>query len=287
MTDTDMFDRAALLLPDAFRAQALFLDRPIRAEAEEIRLRSGIGASITLDGRCFPLKGSVGSEEIAEVLERASRSSLHSVQESLRAGYLTAPGGFRIGICGTLALKDGAPAGFRQISSLCIRIPREKRCIPPELAARLRDKSVLVIAPPGWGKTTFLRELVRRVSDGGRRVALVDERSELAAMESGKAQFDVGRNTDVLELCPKPAAAEMLLRSMSPQTVVMDELAFDRDWEAVRRLRASGVQVFASMHGDGPEDLLRRNVERELFPVTVTIVMQAQERSYRVEEWKP
>lgn len=286
MTDTDMFDRAALLLPDAFRAQALFLDRPIRAEAEEIRLRSGIGASITLDGRYFPLKGSVGSEEIAEVLERASRSSLHSVQESLRAGYLTAPGGFRIGICGTLALKDGAPAGFRQISSLCIRIPREKRCIPPELAARLWDKSVLVIAPPGWGKTTFLRELVRRVSDGGRRVALVDERSELAAMESGKAQFDVGRNTDVLELCPKPAAAEMLLRSMSPQTVVMDELAFDRDWEAVRRLRASGVQVFASMHGDGPEDLLRRNVERELFPVTVTIVMQAQERSYRVEEWK-
>lgn len=285
MKAADMFDRAALLLPEKLRAQALFLDRPLRAGAEEIRLRSGLGACITLDGCAYPLKGAVGSEEIGEVLEKASRSSIHSVQESLRAGYLTAPGGFRIGVCGTMALKDGAPAGFRQVSSLCIRIPRERRCVTPELVARLRDASVLVIAPPGAGKTTFLRELMRCVSDSGRRMALVDERSELAAMESGRPQFDVGCNTDVLELCPKALAAEMLLRSMSPQTVVMDELAFERDWETVRRLRSCGVEVYASMHGAGAEDLRRHRVEEGLFSLTVTIQRQGKGRSYLVEEY--
>lgn len=286
MAEADTFDRAALLLPEKLRAQALFLDGSLRAEAEEIRLRSGMGASITLNGRSIPLKGPVGREEIGEVLERATRSSLHSVQESMRAAYLTAPGGYRIGICGTLAMKDGQPAGFRQVSSLCIRIPRERHCAAAGLARQLEDKSVLVISPPGGGKTTFLRDLVRRVSDGGRRIALVDERSELAAMENGIPQFDIGRNTDVIEHCPKALAAEMLLRSMSPQTVVMDELAFDRDWEAVRRLRASGVQVYASMHGDGAEDLAKRKAGAGLFAATVQIARQSGVRSYQVEEWE-
>lgn len=283
MGDTERFDRAARLLPDALRDQALFLDAPLRAGAEELRLYCGRGARVVLGDGVVSLRGNVSREDLETVLERASRSSLHTVLDNLRQGFLTAPGGYRVGVCGTVARKDGETRGFRQLSSLCIRIPRQERCVPPELAARLADKSALILSPPGGGKTTFLRDLVRLTSNAGKRVCLVDERGELAALEAGIPRFDVGRNTDVLEGCPKADGVEMLLRSMSPQVIAMDELGA-AEGEAVRRAADSGVAVWASLHCASPEELARKPLPRQVFRHGVLILREGSRRIYREVE---
>ena len=283
MGGTAEFDRAAALLPEALQAEALFLDSGVRERAEEIRLYCGRGARIVLGDGSVSLRGAVGRGDLERVLETASRCSLHSVLNSLRQGYLTAPGGFRIGVCGTAAVKDGEILGFQQLSSLCIRIPRQERCVPPELAERLMDRSLLILSPPGGGKTTFLRDLVRLASNAGRRICLVDERGELAALEGGSPQFDVGRNTDVLEGCPKAAAAEMLLRSMAPQVIAMDELG-PGETEAVRRAAGNGVNVWASVHCASPEDLKGSSLPPGVFRTGVLIRRELGKRSYREVE---
>ncbi len=281
--DTETFDRAAALLPERLRGELLFLDPALRAGAEELRLYCGRGMQAVLEKGTLPLRGSVSREDLEYILERASRASLHAVQENLRLGYITAMGGYRIGVCGAAVVKDGEPRGFRQLSSLCIRIPRQVPCVPPELAESLPDKSLLILSPPGGGKTTFLRDLVRLASDGGKRVCLVDERGELAALSGGIPQFDVGRNTDVLEGCPKAAGVEMLLRSMSPQVIAMDELGA-ADGEAVRRAADSGVAVWASLHCASPEELARKPVPHEVFRHGVFILREGGRRIYREVE---
>ena len=278
--DTDIADRAAALLPERLRGEFLFLDPELRARTEELRLYCGRGLRAVLDEGSVPLRGSVGREDLEYVLERASRSSLHAVQESLRQGYLTAPGGCRIGVCGGAVIKDGEPRGFRQLSSLCIRIPRQIRCVPPELAERLLDGSLLILSPPGGGKTTFLRDLVRLASDAGRRVCLVDERGELAALAGGIPQFDVGMNTDVLEGCPKAEAVDMLLRSMSPEVIAMDELGSAEE-KAVLRAADSGVAVWASVHCSSREELERKCLPLRVFRRAVLIRREGSKRVYR------
>ncbi len=280
MGETEQFDRAARLLPDALRDQALFLDASLRSRAEELRLYCGRGARVVLGDGSFALRGAVSQQDLETVLERASRSSLHAVLDSLRQGFLTAPGGYRIGVCGTVVRKEGEVRGFRQLSSLCIRIPRQERCVPPELAERLRDKSVLILSPPGGGKTTFLRDLVRLTSNAGRRICLVDERGELAAQEGGVPRFDVGQNTDVLEGCPKAEAVEMLLRSMAPQVIAMDELG-PSEAEAVQRAAASGVRVWASVHCSAPEELRQKGLPPRVFSTGVLILREGGRRLYR------
>lgn len=282
MGDTSGFDRAAALLPDKLRTEALFLDAGLREQAEELRLYCGRGARVVLGDGMIALRCGVSREDLEQVVENASRSSLHTVLDSLRQGYLTAPGGLRIGLCGAAALRGGEVLGFRQYSSLCIRIPRQERCVPPELADRLLDKSVLVLSPPGGGKTTFLRDLVRLASNGGRRVCLVDERGELAALEGGVPRFDVGRNTDVLEGCPKAAGTEMLLRSMSPQILAMDELG-PGEAEAVGRAADCGVQVWASVHCASLRELGRKGLPRRVFQMAVLIRREGGRRLYREE----
>ena len=144
MSRTDSFDRAALLLPGALRAEALFQPEEVRMQAEELRLRSGLGAWLCLRGGMLRLQSPVGREEIQETLERATKSSFYTVEESLRAGYITAQGGYRLGLGGSLFLREGRPAGFRSISSLSIRIPRSVRCVTDEMLERLKGKSVLI-----------------------------------------------------------------------------------------------------------------------------------------------
>ncbi len=281
--DTAQFDRAAALLPERLQGEALFLETPLRERAEEIRLYCGRGARIILDEGSVSLRGSVDRDDLELVLERASRSSLHSVLNSLRQGFLTAPGGFRIGVCGTAAVKDGDVLSFQQLSSLCIRIPRQEHCVPPELAHRLWDRSLLVLSPPGGGKTTFLRDLVRLVSDAGRRICLVDERSELAALEGGVPRFDVGRNTDILEGCPKAAAVEMLLRSMAPQVIAMDELG-PGERETVLRAAGSGVTLWASVHCASPQELNGNALPPNVFRTGILIQREGGKRMYREVE---
>ena len=283
MSRTESYDRAALLLPGALRAEALFQPEEVRMQAEELRLRSGLGAWLCLRGGVLRFQTPVGREEIQETLERATKSSLYTVEESLRAGYITAQGGYRLGLGGSLFLREGRPAGFRSISSLSIRIPRSVRCVTDEMLTRLKGKSVLIYSPPGGGKTTFLRDLVRRISDDGTRVSLVDERGELAALSEGVPQFDVGRHTDVLEGCPKEAAAEMLLRTMAPQVLAVDELS-SGEMPLLTSSLAAGVRLLATVHAGNKEELLRREISFGRFDLAVGIFREGGQRCYRVEE---
>ena len=283
MNGAEVFDRAAALLPRRLRAEALFLPEAERESAEEIRLRCGAGACIRWAGGERRLCAAIGSEELAETLERATKSSLYTAEESLKGGWYTAEGGFRLGVCGSVSLRDGRIEGYRSVSSLCIRIPHAVSCVSDELFSRLLDRSVIVFSGPGGGKTTFLRDLVRRISEAGRQVAVVDERGELAALSGGRPTYDVGSHTDLLEGCPKGSAAEILLRSMSPQVLAMDELS-TADVPALNAGVTAGVRLLATAHAQRQDELRRRGLPMELFDLSVQITGRGSRRSYHAEE---
>ena len=260
----DGFDAAVQLLPQSVRDAASALPRELRSRAEEIRLRTGNPVTLRLPEGERPLPGgTVTPQLLTAVLEAATRASYHAAGQQLRQGYLSAPGGVRVGVCGT-GVSDGALRTLREISSLCIRIPHQIPSAGKEVIPLIGNDSVLIISPPGGGKTTFLRELVRTVSDGGTRVSLADERGEIAAVCSGEPQFRVGRCTDVLTGVPKAEAAMLLLRAMGPEVVAMDEISAPEDAIAVETLLGCGVRVFATAHGASRAELLRRPVYARL-----------------------
>lgn len=260
------FSAAAALLPETFKAAALALPGNDRERAEEIRLRSGREASVLLpEGERVLCRGiKAGERDMCEVLERATCSSVHSAAHELRRGFVSAALGVRVGVCGTLSDAQG---GIRGISSVCIRVPRQIKSAGAEAVAHLARsrESVLALSPPGGGKTTFLRELVRTVSDLGVRVSLCDERGEIAASLNGLPQFDVGRCTDVLTGAPKADAAMMLLRAMNPQVIALDEITEGRDIDAIESAANCGVRVYATAHAASPDELLRRPLYRRLM----------------------
>lgn len=265
----DGFSAAVRLLPQPLRCRAEALPEPVKRQAEEIRLRTGSPASLRLAKEELSFgNDNVTPDLLAAVLETATRASYHAVTEQLRRGFINAQSGVRVGVCGTAVL-DGGVRSLREISSLCIRIPRQIPGAGAEVIPLVKDNSVLIVSPPGGGKTTFLRELVRRVSDSGVRVSLADERGELAGMCGGVAQFDVGRCTDILTGAPKAEAAVLLLRAMGPEVVAMDEISAAEDAAAIETLAGCGVRIFATAHAAGPEDLLRRPVYARLAELGV------------------
>lgn len=281
--DTRIFDTAAALFSASIRNRLLFLDACIRATAEEIRLRCGRGAAVVTCDGTVTLDINVTRGDIEETLDRASDCSMHSVMESLRRGYVTARGGYRVGVCGSGVVKDGENGGLRSISSLCVRIPRPCRCADEQILAAARSMSLLVASPPCGGKTTLIRDIVRRLSDEGARVSLIDERGELAAMKDGTPQMDVGRNTDVLELCSKQEALPILLRSMNPEVIAMDEISGAGDAGAIEQARGCGVRLIAGVHCTAGDSLKSRGVPPGVFGGAVFIEKRAGTRVYRLE----
>ena len=258
------YEAACALLPRRLREAALAV--PEKEKVEELRLRQGERLTLTLPEGEVPVPGTrVTGEDLEAVLDIATGSSRYTASQSLRQGYLTAEGGFRIGVCGTAVLEGGEVALYRDLASLNIRIPREPigladRVLPGLLAER-RLESTLVISPPGGGKTTLLRDLVRALSDEKNlRVSLVDERGELAAVHRGVPQLQVGRHTDVLDACPKAQAIPTLLRAMNPQVIAVDEVAVAGDVAALEQAAGAGVVLLATVHGAGVEDLKRKPI---------------------------
>ena len=285
MPNRDAFEQAVKLLPERLRKPLLFLPAETQQAAEELRLRSGRNLSLNAGGSLQETELAVSAADVRETLDRASGYSFHTVQESMKQGYITAQGGYRIGLGGSVITDGGSVSGFRSVSSLCIRIPHSAACVPEELFERSKGRSVLIYSEPGAGKTTFLRELVRLSSEAGYRTALADERGEIAAMREGVPQFDVGRNTDVLEFCPKAEAAELLLRAMNPQLLAMDELT-RRESELLYGLAASGVRVIATAHAGSTAELRQRGIEPDAFDVLVRIRLQDGRRHYDAEVGK-
>lgn len=251
------------------------------SELQEIRLR--VGQPILLrsqQGECFvgadgslgtdPVKGyRLPAKELRETLEYVGNYSLYAYEEELRQGYITVQGGHRVGVAGKVVLEQGRIRTMKNISFLHIRLAHEKKgCADPILPLLIAPGGhlyhTLLISPPGCGKTTLLRDLIRSISDGaeplerGYSVGVVDERSEIAACYLGIPQNDIGCRTDVLDCCPKPEGILMLIRSMAPQVVAVDELGKPEDLEAVLSASASGCRVMATAHGSSVEEVTEK-----------------------------
>ena len=286
------FDEATEFLTQALQAQMAKMSKKDKILAEEFRLRVGRGVSVLLPQGEVPIDGSISQQELASVIEIATEASVHASKESLKSGFITAAGGHRIGICGTAIVKNGEITGFRSISSLSVRISKEITGVASGLMSSVlageKVCSTLVISPPGGGKTTLLRDLLRQISNSGIRVSLADERGELAAMRGGIPQMDVGRHTDVLALCPRSEAVIFLLRAMNPQVVAMDEITKPEDAEALSNALGCGVKLFATAHSSSLDELMKRKLYREmmksrLFERLVVIKREAGKRIYQIE----
>jgi stage III sporulation protein AA len=233
----------------------------------------------------------VTADDLAKTLEGVSQGSLHTVLDSLRHGFITLPGGHRLGVCGSAAIRDGSVTHIRDISSLCIRIAKENKGIADKLIHALlisgKLSNTLIISPPGGGKTTLLRDLIRMLSDGGQRISAVDERGEIAACFGGVPQLDVGRNTDVMSHLPKSEAAMMLLRGMAPQVLALDEITAPEDARLLTACVGCGVSVLSTAHAAGSDDLRKRPVYRgllDIFDRLVVISGTGASRQYNVFE---
>ena len=225
---------------------------------EDIRLRVGQPPSIYAAGWETPLDPApVTWQELERILMAATDYSCYAAADQLAEGYVTLPGGHRIGVCGTLAVRGGSVQSVRNVSSLCIRLARDVPCRVPELTG-----SALLLGAPGSGKTTLLRDIVRILSDEGTAVGLCDERGEIAACVEGVPQLDVGARTHVLDGCAKASGLRWLLRAMCPGLLAMDELYGGDECLAVREAAACGVPVLTTLHAATAREVcLRTGIE--------------------------
>jgi stage III sporulation protein AA len=286
-------EQAVAFLPRDLRLAVLGMGQ----EPEEIRLRAGRQLSISnADGRELPvpLLGRpvmLTADDLRLTLEIATGASYHSVVEKLCQGFLPLKGGHRLGITGTVDIREGKIHGYRSLSSLCLRVAHPVQGIGKAVADGIFQAppiSTLILSPPGNGKTTLLRELVRLASDRhGLRVGLADERGEVAALWKGVPQFDVGASTDVLDGCPKAEGLQLLLRTMNPQLLAADEITAPEDIAALSMGANCGVPVLATAHGGSIEELNQRPLYRtllqeNLFQQVVLIRRQGSVRTYQL-----
>ncbi len=226
---------------------------------EEVRFRVGRPTEfLYADGKIRRLSG-VEQKEVLEMLNYISGYSLYALEEELRQGFLTMRGGHRVGITGRAETCRGSGkiSAISDVGGMNIRVAHERKNCAAPLIPFLRDgasiHNTLILAPPGAGKTTYLRDCIRLLSEGdagheGLKIGLVDERSEIAACYRGVPQNDLGPRVDVLDNCPKEKGMRMLLRTMSPQVIAVDELGGEGDFSAVYQILYSGVRLLASVH---------------------------------------
>lgn len=261
------------ILPQRLRRE---VDQQGRDGLQELRLRFHAPPELVLQGESRWLQGNITREELSFVVNAASRYSPWAA-ESISQGFLTSPGGHRIGICGQAVYKEGRVGGMREITSLCIRVARDF----PELGDRLKGLccSVLILGAPGWGKTTLLRCLIRQYAQNI-QVSVVDDRGEL--FPDG---FVRGPKMDVLTGCPKGEAMERVLRTMGPACIAVDEITAEEDCKALISAANCGVILLATAHGASLRDFRTRPVYQRLSGQGVfdTLVTLKPDKSWQVE----
>lgn len=232
----------------------------------ELRLRLGqMPQAVTGRGEWYPACRRIGAEDLNYVVNVASRYSPYAAV-TLAKGYLTARGGHRVGVCGSGVIQAGRLTGFKELHSLCIRVARDIPGFAAGLEQDLGTGSVLLIGPPGSGKTTLLRDLIRRISQVRReQISVVDERGELFPVSGSGFAFSTGDRTDVLTGVGKREGMELVLRSMGPAWIAVDEITALEDCEAMEACGNCGVRFLATAHARNSGELSHRPVYRKLM----------------------
>lgn len=290
-----MLESVYSILPSLLKTILTRVSLEIQNVMEEIRIRENRPLEIIYLGKSAfvnehgllsdqPVGAYLPTKELCnKLLDLITNHSVYSYEEELKRGYITIIGGHRVGLAGRTVLEQGRVKLIRDISSFNIRVAREIiNCSKPTLAHLIDPTAqsihhTLVISPPQQGKTTFIRDLARLISSGdwpygystrlgqGLKVGIVDERSELAACVKGVPIFNVGPRTDVLDGCPKAEGMMMMIRSLSPEVLVVDEIGKPEDAAAIHEALHAGVRVIASAHGKDILDIRGRPVLRQLY----------------------
>lgn len=237
-------------------------------ELEEIRVRIHRPIEITMKGVTRFLSYIIQPDDALQLLNKISHFSIYTLEEELKRGYITVSGGHRIGLAGKVILEDGKVKAIRDVSSFNIRIARERIGIAdPILPYIFKDELLhtMIIGPPQTGKTTLLRDIARTISTGDPKrnlqaikVGIVDERSEIAGCVNGIPQLTFGHRVDVLDACPKAEGMMMMIRSMSPDVLIVDEIGRKEDAEAIMEAIHAGIKLIMTTHGSGLADISNR-----------------------------
>lgn len=260
------------ILPQRMRQK---VDEQGRYIMQEFRLRQGSPPELVLKEESRWMDCQCSREDIAFCIQAASRYSPWAA-ESVKKGYLTAPGGHRIGLCGLALYRNGQMTGLREITSLCIRVARDFPGIAKDAPM---NGSVLILGAPGWGKTTLLRDLIRHRSQR-ETVAVVDERGEL--FPEG---FDTGKRTDILRGCRKEEGLEQVLRTMGPECIALDEITATEDCNGLLRAAGCGVTLLATAHAGSLNEFLTRPVYKPLAEKNIFqwIILMHPDKSFTSE----
>jgi len=245
-------------------------------ELEEIRIKVDKPLLLQIGRHEIQQDYNPTREDVKNILYKLSNFSLYAVSEELKQGFITVKGGHRVGICGNCVMERNKVKTIKDISSINVRVCREiidcSNKVIPYIVENNNVYNSIIISPPKCGKTTILRDIARKLSDGmpslefrGKKISIIDERSEIGGCYNGIPQLQIGIRTDIFDNCPKSEGIMMAIRSMSPDIIICDEIGSKADVESILMALSSGVKLITTIHGFGIEDLTNREVFKDLI----------------------